>query len=148
MFRLPHSNNIIRAGVCMCAASTAWAWECSPAKGFARARSSRRCPVLPLSRSAERKVQSISLRDYTFAWGTRPCLSCVALGWGSLYNHSDQPNAAYHEVRHRNQMEFVALRDIKKGEQIFIDYDWDPEEYVLCGIVKTPAKNERQRILG
>lgn len=93
-----------------------------------------RCPVLPLTRPEERKVQSISLRDYTFAWGVRPCLSCVVLGWGALYNHSDWPNATYKQIKKRKQMEFVALRDIKKDEQIFIDYDWDPEEYVLCGI--------------
>lgn len=93
-----------------------------------------RCPVLPLTRPEERKVQSISLRDYTFAWGVRPCLSCIALGWGSLYNHSDDPNATYRQIKSRKQMEFVALRDIRKGEQVFIDYDWDPEEYVLCGI--------------
>ncbi len=93
-----------------------------------------RCPVLPLTRSEERKVQSISLRDYIFAWGKRPCLSCIVLGWGSLYNHSDVPNATYYQMMKRHQIKFVALRDIKKGEQIFIDYEWDAEEYPLCGI--------------
>ena len=107
-----------------------------------------RCPVLPLSRSGERKVQSMSLRDYSFAWGERPCLSCIVLGWGSIYNHSDQPNAMYKQFKRRNQMEFMALRDIQKGEQIFIDYDWDPDEYVLCGIrraAKGPTRKTGSR---
>lgn len=109
-----------------------------------------RCPVLPLTRSEERKVQSISLRDYIFAWGKRPCLSCIVLGWGSLYNHSDAPNATYYQMMKSNQIKFVALRDIKKGEQILIDYEWDAEEYPLCGIQPTnngqkKAANRRRR---
>src|SRR5687768_7122311 len=80
-----------------------------------------RCPVLPLTRAEERKVQSMSLVDYTFEWGSS---SAIVLGFGSLYNHSARPNAWFRPLRKRRQMEFIALRDIKKDEQIFTDYEW------------------------
>ena len=49
--------------------------------------------------------------------------SCgIALGNGSLYNHSYQPNATW-ECRIRSStIRFYALKNIKKGEEILINY--------------------------
>jgi hypothetical protein len=50
----------------------------------------------------------------------------IALGFGSLYNHSYQPNAHY---EHGNMMiSYHALRDIPAGEEITINYNGDPED--------------------
>ena len=42
----------------------------------------------------------------------------LVLGFGSLYNHSDSPNAV--AIRQYDDMviEFVAIRDIEPGEEI------------------------------
>jgi SET domain-containing protein len=43
------------------------------------------------------------------------------LGYGSLYNHSDEPNAEYtHEAD--DAYSFMAVRDIAAGEEITISY--------------------------
>ncbi len=46
----------------------------------------------------------------------------LALGYGSLYNHSKDPNAKY-EINQKNKIiTFTALKDIKKDEEILFDY--------------------------
>lgn len=100
-----------------------------------------RCPVLPLTQAEERKAQSMVLRDYIFAWGARWETSCIALGFGAMYNHSDHPNAWFRQRRKQKQIEFIALRDIKKGEEILTDYEWDEEEYQRCGIRRATGRN-------
>ena len=46
----------------------------------------------------------------------------LALGYGSLYNHSYQPNARYDD-QPAGAMTFTALRDIRAGEEITINYN-------------------------
>lgn len=57
----------------------------------------------------------------------------LALGYGSLYNHSYDPNARYDDAG-RQIKEFSALRDIHPGEEITINYNgaediMDPVEF-------------------
>ena len=80
------------------------------------------------------------LNDYIFTWanentgGRRPRGTpdkiyasewiCVCWGYGCVYNHSDKPIARW---VHRNEpgfeaLEFIALRDIEPGEEIYIRY--------------------------
>jgi SET domain-containing protein len=49
----------------------------------------------------------------------------IALGSGSLYNHSDDPNAAFTTHIARGEVVYRAVRPIAAGEQIVIDYGWD-----------------------
>src|SRR5689334_257538 len=51
----------------------------------------------------------------------------IALGYGSLYNHSFKPNATYEEGRSRTML-FRALRDIAKDEEITINYNGEPSD--------------------
>ena len=57
----------------------------------------------------------------------------LALGYGSLYNHSYSPNARYDDAG-KQIKEFRALRDIQPGEEITINYNgaediMDPVEF-------------------
>ena len=62
------------------------------------------------------------LDDYVFKWRDG-CLA-VALGYGSVYNHSNQSNATYRSSANNNpRIEFIAKRDILPGEEIFIHYN-------------------------
>lgn len=46
----------------------------------------------------------------------------LLFGYGSLYNHSDEPNADYNFNMKTKIATFKADRFIKKGEEIFISY--------------------------
>ena len=46
----------------------------------------------------------------------------VALGFGSLYNHSYSPNARYEDWE-PNKKRYVAITDIAAGEEVTINYN-------------------------
>lgn len=51
--------------------------------------------------------------------------AALALGFGSLFNHSDSPNIAYQVNYESNCIEFIAAKNIKAHSQLFIDYGYD-----------------------
>ncbi len=70
-----------------------------------------------------RGVDGTILASYCFAWdGDKVAL---ALGYGSVYNHSYKPNARYDDIGNRAK-EFTALRAIDPGEEITINYNGKP----------------------
>jgi hypothetical protein len=83
-----------------------------------------RCPVIPLTRAEADACADTILDDYFFAWGARGTARCLAMGYGELYNHADDPNAT--ATRNVGTLELVirARRPIRKGEQITLDYGW------------------------
>ena len=67
-------------------------------------------------------------KDYVFFWDHHE--AAIALGYGSIYNHSNDPNAkwcpSFAFVSNRkkpDRIEFVTLKDIEAGEQIFTHYN-------------------------
>jgi hypothetical protein len=60
------------------------------------------------------------LGDYVFGTGDDDEVLLV-LGYGMLYNHSAEPNAEYVEEAPRT-ITFLALRDVRAGEELTIDY--------------------------
>src|SRR5579871_6774269 len=86
------------------------------------------CPVILLSAADEARVAETALGSYLFAWGEGPDGACLALGLGSLCNHSNAPNATACRCEPEVRMEFIALRDIVAGEQVFVNYQWERGE--------------------
>jgi SET domain-containing protein len=82
------------------------------------------CPVIPLTPREAGACSKTILDDYFFEWGPRGEAYALALGFGSLFNHSDDPNAEFRRRIRDLQIEFRALVPIAKGEQITIDYGW------------------------
>jgi len=80
------------------------------------------CPVLTLPIS-KGEVTPL-LIDYRFNWpqGTEWEEQVIALGYGSLYNHSNTPNAIWVSSDTKKCFIFYATRDIKEGEEIFVWY--------------------------
>lgn len=78
------------------------------------------------------------LAGYCFHWG--PGKVALALGYGSLYNHSTRPNARYDDTGRRTKV-FTAIRDIEKGEEITVSYNGDPDDDSPVGfkVVETPV---------
>ncbi len=85
------------------------------------------CPVLLFPKSQLLAVQQTILNDYYFDWGNDGEWYAFALGYGSLYNHSYEPNADYGMDFERQTIEFYALRDIDPGEEILINYNGSPD---------------------
>lgn len=48
----------------------------------------------------------------------------LALGYGSLYNHSDQPNLGFFREISKQIIIFRAVRKIEAGDQLTISYDY------------------------
>lgn len=62
-----------------------------------------------------------NLSDYQFAWDTDQ--NAFALGYGSLYNHSEHnPNAEYYTDKQRHLIVFRATQPIKAGDEIYVNY--------------------------
>lgn len=60
-----------------------------------------------------------SLEDFYFAAKRK---NAVFLGYGSIYNHSDNPNADYRININKRIATIKATSHIKKGEEILISY--------------------------
>jgi SET domain-containing protein len=75
---------------------------------------------------------SESLDGYVFAY-TRGRIA-VALGYGSLYNHDDHPNAQCYFDDETKELVFEALRAIGPGEEITISYGYTEAEKKRFGI--------------
>lgn len=69
-------------------------------------------------------IDESMLMDYVYDWGRDTV--AVALGYGSLYNHSYKPNARYEDQTNRTK-HFIALRDIKPDEEVTINYNGNPK---------------------
>lgn len=89
------------------------------------------CPLILIKhRSHQTRINgnpTDSLLDnYYYDWNRTHW--CIPLGYGVLYNHSYHPNARY-VFDHKNELiNYVAIRDIKKGEEIFINYNGVPDD--------------------
>ncbi len=76
------------------------------------------------------------LADYRFWWegNGKRLFYVVALGYGSIYNHSSNPSGYFTNNHEDFTMDFIAKRDIKKGEEILVDYGgdeyWSSRQYV------------------
>ena len=86
-----------------------------------------RVPVLLIPREqvfgvTDAARKAVRLSWYVFDWeGTKRDYVALSLGYGSIYNHSAVPNAHYISEL-PDVMEFISLRDIAAGEEIFINY--------------------------
>jgi SET domain-containing protein len=88
------------------------------------------CPVIrmPWREVYEEPVQLPTISHYLFGFGREDAwgdLVALALGFGSIYNHSETPNAVYKNGK--DHITFTALRDIEAGEEITIDYRKDDD---------------------
>ncbi len=93
-----------------------------------------RVPVIHVPRSQvfdETNVPRLDCRIswYVYDWGEHEGQEhvAVALGYGSIYNHSYRPNAIY-RLQAPDAIEFVAIRPIETNEEITINYNGTPDD--------------------
>jgi len=95
-------------------------------KQFAQDELIERAPVIVLPTQQEQFLDQTVLKDYYYHWDD--ATSALALGFGSLYNHSYTPNARYVRKPAEAMMEFTALRVIEVDEEITVNYNGDPAD--------------------
>ena len=73
---------------------------------------------------------------YVFKSTVDPSRSLLLLGFGSLFNHAstqrfnlDGANVAYWHRTWNTSFEFLARRPIAAGEELLIDYGYEPNDY-------------------
>jgi uncharacterized protein len=85
------------------------------------------CPVIevPLTDSSNDDNEGLQT-NYCFDFGDG---LAVALGFGSLYNHSYEPNATYVKKPETKTIEYIAIKNIEPNEEITVNYNnGDPHD--------------------
>ena len=84
-----------------------------------------KCPVILYNNKEHSLLQHTFVEKYQFDWNQKK--DCFVLGYGSLYNHSYDPNATF-SYDYKNQfIVFKAIKQISPGEEIIINYNRDPK---------------------
>ena len=106
------------------------------AKKFRSGEIIEQAPVIVIPGRELQHIKDTVLNDYYFIWGQdqdKLKTGAIALGYGSLYNHSYSPNATFIKKHKDLIIEFKALQDIEEGEEITINYNGDPgDDAPLC----------------
>ena len=82
------------------------------------------CPVLLFS-GAFATVPA-EVRQILFNWGVLtdgPSCHCLALGYGSMYNHENPSNMRYEADAQAQTLNFFAVRDIGADEELTVNYN-------------------------
>lgn len=86
-----------------------------------------RAPVIALTPTERKHCEKTILNFYIYPWrSTRS--AAVVLGFGEIYNHSFDPNADWKQDFRSNSMVYRAVKPIKKGEEITVNYNGEPDD--------------------
>jgi SET domain-containing protein len=88
-------------------------------------------PVLVLSAKERKTIEETKLYHYVFEWGDSKRMAALALGYISMYNHDYSSNCEYEMDFDENIMTIRTVRPIKKGEELSINYNADPNDKTL-----------------
>jgi len=83
------------------------------------------CPVIICPAADKPLIDKTHLYNYYFLWGDDQRSLALALGFGSIYNHSYSPNAIYETYFEEEYIRFVAFTDIPANTEITINYNHD-----------------------
>jgi len=97
------------------------------AKSFKKGEVVEVCPIISLSPKERKHLEKTQLGHYIYPWrSTRG--AALALGFGSLYNHSFSPNADWKQNFKTQSMVYHAIRVIEKGKEITVNYNSEPDD--------------------
>jgi SET domain-containing protein len=80
------------------------------------------CPFIELSESDPANLLGSKLVTYFFYFGKNKERIAIALGFGSFYNHSNEPNAKFEINEKEKIIVFTAIENIKEKEEITFNY--------------------------
>ena len=96
------------------------------ARDFSAGEVIERSPVIAMPARDVPAIRDTLLARYSFQWAGDGV--ALALGYGSLYNHSSEPNCIYWTIKDEGVIEFVALVDIQAGEELRVNYNGNPDD--------------------
>lgn len=79
------------------------------------------CPIIEVTLQDPANNDEGTLVDYFFYFGEG---LAIALGFGSLYNHSYAPNATYKTNVKEKKIDFIAIENINPGDEITVNYNF------------------------
>jgi hypothetical protein len=82
-------------------------------------------PVIVMPASDRKLLDQTLLHDYIFEWGNTKKQCCMALGLIPIYNHSYTSNCEYFMDFDEQTIFVKTVRDIRKGEELTINYNGD-----------------------
>jgi SET domain-containing protein len=82
------------------------------------------CPVLVIPSPQRELIDQTVFSGYYYEWGEAD--GALALGFGSLYNHSYKPTARYDQAEGEPVLIISAIRPIRSGAEITINYNGNP----------------------
>lgn len=80
------------------------------------------CPVIIIPAEEFTALNATPLMDYSFYFDKTENVLSLAMGFGSMYNHQQYPNAIYLLDREKKQIVFTAQEHIKAYVEISINY--------------------------
>ena len=131
--RNPDRPFALRIGMTLHAGRGVFACERIPAGSLIE-----ECPVVELSTDELSALISTVLGNYFFQWGPTREQGALALGYGSLYNHAYDPNAAYVRKFESKTLQFIAVEDIEEGEEVTVNYNGSPQDRTPVWFHATP----------
>jgi len=99
-------------------------------KDFKAGETIESCPVINITPAERKRLEKTIFNYYIYPWrSTRS--GCLVLGYGSIYNHSFEPNADWKQNFKTNCMIYRAIKPIKKGKEILVNYNGEPSDKTL-----------------
>lgn len=95
------------------------------AKNIAKGEVLERAPIVIIPENELLDLKRTILGNYYFKWGSD---GAIALGTGSLMNHSYEPNCVFQTRIEDKRIDFTALIDIREGEELTVNYNGDPSD--------------------
>jgi SET domain-containing protein len=105
------------------------------ARDFREGEIIEKCHIILCREADTELIDRTFLHNYYFNWGPKRNRVAITLGYGSLYNHSYEPNAVYTKDFENNMVIFRSLKPIKVGKEITVHYRDNPND-------KTPVEFE------
>ncbi len=81
-----------------------------------------KCPIIDIPKHDLSHLSESFLVTYFFYFGKNKERFLIALGFGSIYNHTYKPNAKYVIKDKEGMINFIALSNIKKDDEITVNY--------------------------
>lgn len=85
------------------------------------------CPVITFTPTERKTLEKTLMAYYIYPWKSTRGAS-LAFGYGSLINHSFEPNADWKQNFKTEAMVYRAIKPIKKGEEITVNYNGEPDD--------------------
>ncbi len=86
------------------------------------------CPIILIPAKDMALIEKTVIYNYFFTWGEDDKSGAIALGFGSIYNHSINPNAYYLVDYDEGTVLIYSKTDIMAGEEICFNYNGDADD--------------------